>query len=490
MLALPDITLVAGFSLDDDADPTLPNTRTFSNLALGTYTLTEGAMPVGWLFTNLVCVDPDSGTTVDLVTRTATIDIDAGETVTCTYTNTMKGTPVLTTTAATPVTIGTNINDVAHLSGGLGILSGTISFEVFAPSDPICNIPISVAGGVVNGAGDYTSANYLTTGTGDYRWRAYYSGDANNNPVSTACNDAGETSTVNKASPTISTTPSAGGVIGVTLNDTATLAGGYSPTGNVTFRLYAPSDPTCSGAAVYIDTDVVAPYATSSGYVSDALGTWNWTASYSGDSNNNPVFSGCTLEQVVISGVPSLSVVKSSTTTSISNVGQVVPYVFTVTNTGNMTLSGITVTDPNCSVAPAYQSGDSNSDSKLQTTETWTYTCSHTVTQAEIDAGGNLSNTVTADSVESAPDTDTKNIPISQNPAIHVAKSSTTTSISNAGQVVPYVFSVYNIGNITLSDITVTDPKCDAAPVYVSGDPTRTANCTRPRHPTIPAATR
>ncbi len=459
-----------GFNLDDDADPTLPNTRTFSNLALGSYTLTEVAMPVGWLFTNLVCVDPDSGTTVDLVTRTATIDIDAGETVTCTYTNTMKGTPVLTTTAATPVTIGTNINDVAHLSGGLGILSGTISFEVFAPSDPTCSIPISVTGGVVNGAGDYTSANYLTTGTGDYRWRAYYSGDANNNPVSTACNDAGETSIVNKASPTISTTPSAGGVIGVTLNDTATLAGGYSPTGSVTFRLYAPSDPTCSGAAVYIDTDAVAPYATSSGYVSDALGTWNWTASYSGDSNNNPSTSGCTLEQVVISGIPSLNVAKSSTTTSVSNAGQVVPYVFSVHNIGNMTLSGITVTDLNCSVVPTYQSGDTNSDSKLQTTETWIYTCSHTVTQAEIDADGDLSNIVTADSVESAPDTDTKNIPISQNPAIHVAKSSTTTSVSNAGQVVPYVFSVHNIGNMTLSGITVTDPKCDAAPVYGSGD--------------------
>ena len=36
------------------------------------------------------------------------------------------------------------------------------------------------------------------------------------------------------------------------------------------------------------------------------------------------------------------------------------------------------------------------------------------MTQAEIDAGGNLSNTVTADSAESAPDTDTLNIPITQ----------------------------------------------------------------------------
>ena len=53
---------------------------------------------------------------------------------------------------------------------------------------------------------------------------------------------------------------------------------------------------------------------------------------------------------------------------------------------------------------------------KLQTTETWIYSCIHTVTQAEIDAGGNLTNTVTVDSAESGPTTDTVDIPIAQTP--------------------------------------------------------------------------
>ncbi len=175
-------------------------------------------------------------------------------------------------------------------------------------------------------------------------------------------------------------------------------------------------------------------------------------------------------KNIPISQNPAIHVAKSSTTTSVSNAGQVVPYVFSVHNIGNMTLSGITVTDPKCDAAPVYGSGDTNTNSQLEVTETWVYTCNHTVTQAEIDADGDLSNIVTADSVESAPDTDTKNIPISQNPAIHVAKSSTTTSVSNAGQVVPYVFSVHNIGNMTLSGITVTDPNCRVAPAYQSGD--------------------
>ena len=40
----------------------------------------------------------------------------------------------------------------------------------------------------VNGNGDYTSDSYTPTQAGTYRWRAFYSGDANNNAVSGACN--------------------------------------------------------------------------------------------------------------------------------------------------------------------------------------------------------------------------------------------------------------------------------------------------------------
>src|SRR5258706_344043 len=167
---------------------------------------------------------------------------------------------------------------------------------------------------------------------------------------------------------------------------------------------------------------------------------------------------------------PYTTLFRSSTTTSITAAGQSVPYTFTVTNIGNVTLTGITVVDAKCNAGPTYQSGDTNTDSKLQTTETWIYTCSHTVTQAEIDAGGNLHNLVTADSAESAPDTDTKDIPVSQNPLINVVKSSTTTSITAPDHNVPYTFTDTNISNATLTGITVVDAKCNAGPTYQSGD--------------------
>ncbi|MCW2936624.1 MAG: hypothetical protein JWM19_7586, partial [Actinomycetia bacterium] len=54
------------------------------------------------------------------------------------------------------------------------------------------------------------------------------------------------------ASATLVTSPSAGGTVGtVALNDTATLSGGSSPGGSVTFNLYAPSQTCGSGAPAY-----------------------------------------------------------------------------------------------------------------------------------------------------------------------------------------------------------------------------------------------
>jgi hypothetical protein len=106
---------------------------------------------------------------------------------------------------------------------------------------------------------------------------------------------------VGKASPTISTTPNpTTAVIGDTLNDSAVLSGGNSPTGDVTFKLYSPSDLTCSGTPAYTETDSTAPYATITGFASSVVGTWHWTAHYAGDSNNNPADSLCADEAVTV----------------------------------------------------------------------------------------------------------------------------------------------------------------------------------------------
>jgi hypothetical protein len=111
-----------------------------------------------------------------------------------------------------------------------------------------------------------------------------------------------------KAQPTLFTAPGAGGAVGLQLNDVGTLAGGSDPTGFITFRLFAPGDTTCQNA-VYVDVDTVngnADYGTLAsgdnpgGFLSNAVGTWRWTAHYSGDSANEEADSGCDAEQVTI----------------------------------------------------------------------------------------------------------------------------------------------------------------------------------------------
>ena len=82
----------ADLDLDTDAgNATLPSQRTFplSAAQLGAHTVTESTLP-DWDLTALVCTGAGADLSTSLANRSATLDIDAGETVGCTYTNTKR----------------------------------------------------------------------------------------------------------------------------------------------------------------------------------------------------------------------------------------------------------------------------------------------------------------------------------------------------------------------------------------------------------------
>ena len=58
-----NIGMPNAFSLDDDADATLSNTETITDVAPGTYTVTETDPTPGFDLTGLSCVDSDAGGT-------------------------------------------------------------------------------------------------------------------------------------------------------------------------------------------------------------------------------------------------------------------------------------------------------------------------------------------------------------------------------------------------------------------------------------------
>ena len=112
---------------------------------------------------------------------------------------------------------------------------------------------------------------------------------AGNNLAPLACERF--TVTVAKASPTISTQASPGNLVGAPVRDVATLAGGFSPTGTVTFRLF--SDAACTMQVFSSTKPLAGPTAASDWFTPAAAGTYHWTAVYNGDANNNAATSSC-----------------------------------------------------------------------------------------------------------------------------------------------------------------------------------------------------
>ena len=211
--------------------------------------------------------------------------------------------PTTVTLGANPVTL----TDTATLAGGFNP-TGTITFTLFHNGG---TTPVDTETVTVNGNGTYTTPTGFTLPSGGavagtYQWDATYSSDANNNGVSDTGSVA-ERVTVNIASPTLGTIPNPTAVtLGanpVTLTDTATLEGGFSPTGTITFTLFQGS--------TLVDTETVAvtgngTYPTPTGFTlpttGTVTGTYQWDASYNGDTNNNTASDNdAVTEQVTVS---------------------------------------------------------------------------------------------------------------------------------------------------------------------------------------------
>src|SRR5690606_3834718 len=195
------------------------------------------------------------------------------------------------------------------------------------------------------------------------------------------------------------------------------------------------------------------------------------------DANeDDPDESNNTDEVLVELADPSLSFVKTGV---LSADGNTVTYTFTVTNIGNVTMTGVSVTDPKITGAITLDA------TELAPGDIATGTATHTVAQREKDAGRaeNLA-TVTRtppttnpddpaepiDPVPSTPDTDNPGTPgdpgipteviVPADPALSFVK---TGVLSADGNTVTYTFTVTNIGNVTMTGVSVTDPKITGA---------------------------
>lgn len=153
---------------------------------------------------------------------------------------------------------------------------------------------------------------------------------------------------------------------------------------------------------------------------------------------------------------PAINVVKSALPASVSAAGQAVAYTFVVTNTGNVNLTSVGVTDP----LPGL-SAVSCPVSALAPAASTTCTANYTATQSDIDAGS-IVNTATATGTPpvGSPVTDTgaATVTAARGPAITISKSTTSTTFSAVGQQIPFTITATNTGNVTLTNVVITDP--------------------------------
>jgi len=169
---------------------------------------------------------------------------------------------------------------------------------------------------------------------------------------------------------------------------------------------------------------------------------------------------------------PLLTVTKMALSPDFSAVDEIVNYSITVTNSGNITIHGITVTDLNAVLACA------ESSYTLEPGESFSCTASHIVTLADLNRGridniASASGTdINGDIFESDPSTEVT-VMAKFNPGWTLTKTSTTTpnTYTAVGDLLTYSLVLSNTGNTAISGVVVSDPLADAGSIaYVSGD--------------------
>jgi uncharacterized repeat protein (TIGR01451 family) len=110
---------------------------------------------------------------------------------------------------------------------------------------------------------------------------------------------------------------------------------------------------------------------------------------------------------------PAMTLVKASTTTLVTAAGQVIPYTFVITNTGNTTLTNVQLADNTTDTTPVCVPSQ---PSTLALGEVMNCTAQYTVTVQDLQSLAALVNVATATSNEAPPVQDIVTIPLEAPP--------------------------------------------------------------------------
>ncbi|MDX5467168.1 MAG: DUF11 domain-containing protein, partial [Cyclobacteriaceae bacterium] len=152
--------------------------------------------------------------------------------------------------------------------------------------------------------------------------------------------------------------------------------------------------------------------------------------------------------------LPALSIEKTADQSSYDAVGDELTYQIVVTNTGNVTLTNIVVSDPLTGLDETIETLAPGAENAV------TFVASYTVTQEDLD-NGSFTNTATATAIfgeTELEESDDATVEAIQLPAISITKSADVSTVDAVGDVITYTLTISNTGNVTLTGVTVEDP--------------------------------
>ncbi|WP_317230323.1 Ig-like domain-containing protein, partial [Clavibacter sp. MX14-G9D] len=258
-------------------------------------------------------------------------------------------------------------------------------------------------------------------------------------------------------------------------------------TGNVSLQQVAVTDPRVSG--ITPATASLTPTTASAAGIGTSTATFTaapYTVTQADVNAGTTLVNTATANGRTLAGVaaptatststiqvnhgPAVTVTKDAVLTGGAAVGATIDYSFRITNSGNVPLTGVALTDPLAGLSAITYGTWPGTAGSLPIGGSVTATARYTVKQTDLDAGS-VANTATARGTSPAgivaSGQATRNVSLARTATIALTKTASVANVPAAGSPITYTFRATNTGTTTLTGVSVSDPRPGvSAPAY------------------------